>query len=182
MARNTRLTPTNPQMLTARVLRTDRISPSFQRVTLTGDELTSFGYSGFDQWFRFFTPQSAQAGLDLPGVAGRSWWLKYLALPSHTRPNCSNYTVSDYRVTDHGAELDIDVVLHWDEDGKLAGPVAIWSTTAAPGSPAALFDQGLIFDPGLVAGHVIVACDETGLPAARGILRSLGPGDRKSVV
>jgi NADPH-dependent ferric siderophore reductase len=170
-----RLMPTDPRMFTARVARTRRLSRSFQRVTIVGGDIDEFGHAGFDHWFRVFIPQAPGAPFELPGVVGRSWWQGYLALDEAVRPHCANYTVADVRTTDAGVELDIDVVQHWDESGQLAGAVAIWSTTAEPGSPVAILDQGLIYDPGMQGDSTVIVCDETGVPAARGILRRLDP-------
>ncbi len=178
MTRHPRLMPDEPRIFPARVVATRRLSRSFQRVTLAGDDLDGFAYAGFDHWFRLFIPRAAGAPFELPGVTGRSWWKPYLALDEAVRPHCANYTVAEVRTMSAGVELDVDVVLHWDEEGELSAPVARWATTVELGSRAAILDQGLIFDPALADGAVVVACDETGLPAVRGILRGLDPATR----
>ena len=151
------------------------MSPSFQRVTIAGTDLTEFEWSGNDHWFRLFLPPRPDASFALPAVSGRAWYKAYLAIAEAERPHCSNYTVAEYRPGSDGelAELDIDVVLHWDARGEIAGRVAIWATSAQPGSDVALLDQGPLFDPPDDAGAVHLVADETGLPAIRGILRSL---------
>jgi NADPH-dependent ferric siderophore reductase len=180
MTRRPRLQPTDPRLFQLRIARSRRLSRSFQRVTLVGDDLHEFDYAGFDHWFRFFVPRASGAPFALPGVVGRSWWTSYLALDETSRPHCSNYTVADVRRTDDGVELDVDVVLHWDAAGELSAPVARWATTAEDGSPVAILDQGLIFDPSSDAGETILVCDETGLPAVRGILGGL-PAEAQGV-
>jgi len=165
--------PTNPALCTAQVVRSVRLSPSFQRVTVGGDDLTGFPWVGFDQWFRLFLPPGSTAPLVLPGVAGGSWWKPYLAIPEGRRPHCSNYTVAARRRTATGVEIDIDVVLHWDESDQLAGQVAIWAATTTAGAPLALLDQGRLFDPPDHVTDLHLVTDETGLPAVRGILRDL---------
>lgn len=169
MGRYPRLMPTNPQLFTAAVVHTERISPSFQRVTVAGPELAGFHWQGLDHWFRLFLPL-AGVPLHLPKVSGRSWYPSYLLIPGPERPRCSNYTVAGFRRTTDGGELDIDVVLHGDE---LEGTVAAWAATAEVGSPVGLLDQGVLFDPPEDATEVVLACDETGLPGVRGILRDL---------
>lgn len=171
MARYPRLMPTNPQLFTAAVARTERISPSFQRVTVTGAELAGFSWGGLDHWFRLFLPP-AGVPLHLPKVNGRSWYPSYLLIPGTERPHCSNYTVAGFRPTAGGGELDIDVVLHW-HDGELGGAVASWAVGAELGSQVGFLDQGVMFDPPEDAGELVLACDETGLPGVRGILRDL---------
>lgn len=167
-----RLMPTSPGLFTANVVGTERVSPSFQRVTIAGPQLADFEWLGHDHWFRLFLPAPG-AALQLPKVTGRGWWKSYLAIPKTRRPHCSNYTVADFRRTDSGGELDIDVVLHW-HDGELSGAVAIWAVGAEVGSEVGLLDQGLLFDPPEDAAEYVLAADETGLPALRGIVRSLG--------
>ena len=165
--------PASPRLFTARVLRSERVSPSFQRVTIGGAELAGFEWGGFDHWFRLFLPPAPGMPLVLPAVKGRSWWRPYLAIPEGSRPHCSNYTVASLRPVPGGAEMDIDVVLHWDHAGVLSGSVAVWADSAAVGSPVGLLDQGALFDPPADARRVHLVSDETGLPAVRGILRDL---------
>lgn len=170
-----RLMPSDPRMFHATVLRTARVSPSFQRVTLTGPDLAELEWQGHDHWFRFFLPGSVGAALVLPEVEGRSWWQAYLAIAEEQRPHCSNYTVADLRRTRSGTEIDVDVVLHTDGTGALAGRVARWAVATTPGTAVALLDQGPMFDPPTDAERVHLVADESGLPGVRGILRSLAP-------
>jgi len=178
MARYPRMMPILPRMFAASVARTERVSPSFQRVTIAGADLADFEWLGHDHWFRLFLPATG-APLRLPEVTGRVWWNSYLAIPEAERPHCSNYTVAGYRRTASGGELDIDVVLHW-HDGELSGAVAIWAAHAELGNEVGLLDQGLLFDPPADAAEYVLVADETGLPAVRGILRSL-PTDATGV-
>lgn len=172
--------PKHPQLFKTSVLKTVRLSESFQRVTVGGDALVDFDWRGYDQWFRIFLPKSPGADLVLPEVSGRNWYQSYLAIPEHARPHCSNYTVAQFRPDE--LELDIDVVLHWDGAGELCGGVARWASGAEPGSAVALLDQGLLYDQPTDADEVLLAADETGLPAIRGVLRDLPPGTRGRAV
>lgn len=167
--------PSSPRLFTATVVRSTRISPSFVRVTIAGEQLDEFDWVGHDHWFRLFLPPRPDVALQLPEVSGRGWYKPYLAIPEAVRPHCSNYTVADLRQSAQGVEMDIDVVLHWDAAGAIAGAVAIWANSAAPGSPVALLDQGRLFDLPDDAREVHLVADETGLPAVRGILRDLDP-------
>lgn len=179
MARYPRLMPTAPRIFRATVAGTRQLSPSFQRVTIAGEELADFPWGGGDHWFRLFLPPAPGSSLRLPTVKGRAWWRSYLAIPADERPHCSNYTVAGYRPGDGTGELDIDVVLH-SHDGELGGAVARWAAGAAPGSPVGLLDQGLLFYPPEDAAEFVLAGDETGLPALRGVLASL-PADASGV-
>ncbi|MFJ3669505.1 siderophore-interacting protein [Streptomyces sp. NPDC090106] len=178
MAKIHRLMPQHPRMFRAQVVRTERVSPSIHRVTVTGPELTEFSWQGYDHWFRLFLPLPHQQGLTLPEFTGDRWYKPYLAIPDDERPHCANYTVADFRpaADDSGeadAEMDIDFVVHVGPTGELEGRAAIWACRARAGDTLAVLDQGLLFDCPTDASEVIVVADETGLPATTNILRSL---------
>ncbi|CAM5279566.1 Siderophore-interacting protein OS=Streptomyces tendae OX=1932 GN=GUR47_06155 PE=4 SV=1 [Streptomyces tendae] len=180
MAKVRRLTPQHPEMFRARVVRTERVSPSMQRVTVTGPRLDAFPWLGYDHWFRLFFPLSHQRGLRLPEFTGSQWWQPYLAIPEEERPHCANYSVADYRR--RTAELDIDFVVHRGPTGEVEGRAAIWACGARPGDALALLDQGVLFDCPQDASEVTVVADETGLPAAASIMRSLPEGTRGRLI
>ncbi|MGW3020474.1 siderophore-interacting protein [Streptomyces longwoodensis] len=171
MARVHRLMPQNPRMFRAEVVRTERVSPSLHRVTVTGDDLGGFPWMRYDHWFRLFLRLPHQQALRLPEVTGTRWWQPYLAIPERERPHCANYTVADFRP--EAAEMDIDFVVHGGPSGRLEGRAAIWACAARPGDALALLDQGVLFDCPADAAEVLVVADETGLPASTNILRSL---------
>jgi NADPH-dependent ferric siderophore reductase len=169
--RGNRNRPQNVRLYRAEVVASRRCSPSWQRVTVTGDDLADFPYLGFDQWFRLFVPLPGQAGLQLPELNGSQWWKPYLEIPEEVRPHCANYTVADFRSATR--ELDIDFVLHRGAGGDLEGQAAIWACTTQPGDPLAVLDQGTIFDLPADADTVVMVADETGLPGVSNILTSL---------
>jgi NADPH-dependent ferric siderophore reductase len=174
MAKVRRLTPQHPEMFRARVVRTERVSPSMQRVTVTGPALGGFPWRGYDHWFRLFLPLPHQRALRLPEFTGSQWWQPYLAIPEDERPHCANYSVADYRRAP--AELDIDFVVHRGPTGEVEGRAALWACGARPGDALALLDQGILFDCPRDASEVTVVADETGLPATASIMRSLPEG------
>lgn len=132
MAKVRRLTPQHPEMFRARVVRTRRVSPSMQRVTVTGPGLGGFPWLGYDHWFRLFLQLPHQRDLRLPEFTGSQWWQPYLAIPEDERPHCANYSVADYRRA--AAELDIDFVVHRGPTGEVEGRAAIWACGAGPGT------------------------------------------------
>lgn len=172
MAAN-RVPASTPGLMRAEVLRSTRLSHSFQRVTLAGGTLNEFVSLGFDQWFRLFIP-SAQGNLErVPQKLDTLSYLKYLTLPKGTRPIIRNYTVAQFRSTGvSGPELDVDFVLHAAADGSM-GPAAQWSLDCVPGDRVALIDEGLGFRCPQGISRVNIVADETGLPAAAGVLASL---------
>ncbi len=172
MAKHYRPTkPTDPRVLTARLLRRAAASPNLIRVTLGGEGLEHFTPLGYDQWFRLFLPRGGQDQLRLPSRTSGLWCAQYLATPKAQRPIVRNYTVRAFRPggAHGGPELDVDLVVH-DEH---AGPAATWAAQAPIGSEVGILDQGLGFDPAHGAEHVLIVADESGLPAALGVIASL---------
>lgn len=134
------------------------ISPSFVRLTLTGDGLDDYQFTGCDQWFRLFLPtEEAEAPRTLPDMGARSIAAYTLSRPSR-RPLIRNYTTADYRPARPGepgsAELDLDVYV----DDSHTGPGLSWATGAVIGSAAALpAIAGILRDaPGHLRGYAVV--------------------------
>ncbi|WP_420368514.1 siderophore-interacting protein [Curtobacterium sp. L1-20] len=171
MAKTPRLLPENPRLFRARVLRTRRLTPSIQRVTVTGDDLHEFPFLGFDHWFRLFVQRPDQDAFRMPDLDGKKWWPTFLAIPEDVRPHCANYTVAAFRP--EVAELDVDFVVHTGRDGEPEGRAAIWACAARPGDALAMLDQGCIFDVPDGTSEVVIAAEETGLPGVVGIAASL---------
>jgi len=127
-----------------------RLSPSFVRLTLTGPDLDRFADNGYDQRFK----------LVFPGGVRRT------------------YTVRAVRP--YLREIDIDVVLH-----GTSGPASAWATAAKPGDrvdvigPDAGYDGdhgGVEFRPPPQARTLLLAGDETAVPAVAAILERLPAG------
>lgn len=165
--------PETVRLYRAEVQRVIELSPAFRRVTVASEELYDFSYLGFDHWFRFFVPNPGQTEWRLPTATSKLWYAQWLATPARQRPHCNNYTVADYRPDQR--ELDIDVVLHRRSSGELEGRVAQWAATTRPGDAVALLDEGLLFNPPADTSAVLLAGDESALPALAGILHSLPP-------
>src|SRR5690625_4790447 len=78
-------TPTDRQFMMAEVVKTERISPNFVRVTLAG--LEGLENWGADHWCRLFFTRQGQDVLQLPTrTAEIGWYLQYLATPKARRP------------------------------------------------------------------------------------------------
>ncbi|MEZ5190871.1 MAG: siderophore-interacting protein [Schumannella sp.] len=154
----------------AHVLRRAAVTPHLVRVTIGGDDLRRFEYRGFDQWFRLAVPvRDTHPRFDnLPDRFDMGGYLRYLALPKHTRPVIRNYTVRGFRPDGaHGPELDIDFVVHGAD-----GIAAPWAASAEAGDEVAFIDQGCGWR-GETAEPVLLIGDESALPAVAGILRDL---------
>ena len=181
MARFSRLVkPASQELVRLEVLRTERLSPHWIRITLGGGEIDRFAPLGFDQWFRLFLPHSGEGGDEalerIPAKANKIFgYLKYLRIPDGVRPVMRNYTVRAFRAAgpSGGAEIDVDFVLHG--SGPTAGPASRWAEAAAPGESVVVIDEGLGFNPENGVEKVLLVADETGAPAVAGICASVPP-------
>ncbi|SDG33303.1 siderophore-interacting protein [Klenkia brasiliensis] len=171
------------------VARTERLSPGFLRLTLTGPDLHLFGAGGADQRFKLLIPVEGAPAVDLLAVTGPDWYEAWCALPDEVRPAMRTYTVRAVRP--EVAELDVDVVLHGIRpDGSAApdaGPAATWAARAVPGDPMVVLGPdrpgsgrmwGVEWAPPADAGTLFLAGDETAVPAIASVLESLAPGPR----
>lgn len=182
MSRFKQTKPKDPHVILAEVVRTERVTPTMMRVTFGGESLRLFEPLGHDQWFRLFLPRAGQQALRLPTRSSALWYAQFLRMPKDQRPYVRNYTVRAFRpagassagASSAGAalahpELDVDFVLH----GSGSGPASDWAASAAPGDTAGILDQGIAYTPAHEPAWHLIAVDETGLPAAAGILASL---------
>lgn len=167
------LKPATRELVRARVLASERISPSFVRVTVGGERLSSITPMGFDQWFRMLFPDSGQSALHLPTADDDQWWPQLQAMPDDIRPVLRNYTIRRYRTAGEGrfgdtAEIDIDFASHGD-----LGPASVWADTTRPGDELGLLDEGIVYQPLPGARWQLLVGDESALPALAGILDSV---------
>jgi NADPH-dependent ferric siderophore reductase len=151
------------------------LTPSFVRVTLTGDALAEFSSVGLDQRIKVVLPIPGHGFTDLPD--GEDWYAAWRALPDAVRNPLRTYTVRSFRPD--ARELDIDFVAHGD-----TGPASRWVSScrvgeelrivgpAVPSSPAELPSGAAEFDPG-DAHRILLAGDETAAPAICAILEAL---------
>ncbi|WP_336641073.1 siderophore-interacting protein [Microbacterium sp. USHLN272] len=172
--------PETQELVHLTVLRSERLSPHWMRVTLGGGEIEKFRPMGFDQWFRLFLPIGGDAGLDrVPAKANRMFgYLKFLRIPDGERPVMRNYSVRAYRPAEgeRGAEIDVDFVLHGSAAEGTAGPASRWAETCTPGEHVLIIDEGLTFNPERGVDRVLLVGDETALPAIASIAASVPVG------
>lgn len=172
MSRNkNRLKTPGPIHLT--VVNSQQISPHMQRVTLTGSDLSRLIWQGFDQWaYVVFPAPNGDIGV-LPQNFNLGSYMRMLITSSrHERPAVRSYTLCAFRP--ESLELDIDFELHAD-----GGHGAPWAQNCKPGDQLAMYDQGILFNPGTVQDIFIVA-DLSAVPAALGIVRDM-PADARGL-
>ncbi|AIV40310.1 MULTISPECIES: siderophore-interacting protein [unclassified Curtobacterium] len=163
------------RVFSVRVAAVSALTPSFVRVTLTGDALADFSAVGLDQRIKVVLPIPGHGFTDLPD--GDDWYGAWRALPDAERNPLRTYTVRSFRPD--ARELDIDFVAHGD-----TGPASRWVSAcrvgdelrivgpAVPSSPAELPSGAAEFAPGS-ATRILLAGDETAAPAICAILEAL---------
>lgn len=174
--------PATREVVRARVLGTARISPTFVRVTLGGDAVSTIRPMGFDHWFRMFFPTSGRRTFTLPSATDDRWWPEYQVIPDDERPVLRNYTFRRFRAAGSGsfgdtAEIDVDFASHGD-----LGPASVWANNVTPGEEIGVLDEGVRYVPDPGARWQLLVADESALPAVAGILESVLSGDPEAVV
>ncbi|RLP88312.1 siderophore-interacting protein [Micromonospora sp. BL4] len=161
----------------AHVVRARRVGASLIRVTLGGAELVDFAGGGRDQSVSLFLPHPGQDAPVVPVELGEDWFGAWRALPPEVRAVMRSYTIREHRPA--AVEVDIDFVSHGD-----TGPAARWAERAGPGDrvlllgPAVRDNRSVCFRPPDGTDLVVLAADETALPAVAGILAWLPAGAR----
>lgn len=153
------------------VSRVQQLSPSFARITFTAGNLDEFGHDGPDQRVKLYLPRD---GHELPELS-LDWWSQYRHADPATRGFVRTYTIRAVRPQHR--EVDIDFALHGD-----GGPASAWARRATVGDEVALIGPNRLYgadcrghewNPPVGADDVLIAGDETALPAISGILASL---------
>jgi len=190
-----------------RLARTQRLSPSFLRLTFTGPDLDEFAPRTLDQRIKFVLPPACGTPVDVALFEDPDWYATWRTLPDHERPTLRTYTVRAVRP--EAKEIDVDVVLHGITPETAAapdcplrslhacvcadavGPAVRWCATAREGDglviigPNARYSgppSGVEWHPPADARTYLIAGDETAVPAVSSIVESLPAGARAHVV
>ena len=80
-----------------RVVRVERLGPSFARIAFTGDEIEHFGTAGLDQRIKLLVPGrdgvTSDVGQDSSAVADAgAWYENWRALPADSRTSMGSTT------------------------------------------------------------------------------------------
>ncbi len=156
-----------------RVVRRAALSPGFVRLTFTGPTLDRFADPGRDQRIKLILP-AADGSLDgMP--LGDDWYRAWRELPDERRPVVRTYTTRAVRP--EVREVDVDLVVH-----EPCGPAGRFATDSREGDEAILLGPnraapappgGIDFRRPEASGRVLIAGDETALPAIVRILEDL---------
>jgi NADPH-dependent ferric siderophore reductase len=152
----------------AQVVRTEDLTPHMRRITLGG--LPDFPGAGLDHRVKVFFPLPGEPRPIYP--TGDDWWERWQVEP--VRAVFRTYTIRKHRP--EPGEVDIDFVLHGD-----GGPGSRWAIQATPGGEVGLWGPRAEYDPPPGTDWVLLAGDETALPAIGAVIESM-PSDARGRV
>jgi len=167
------------------VVRVERLSPAFVRVELAAPELADLGVDGptWDQRVKLVVP--ATPGGPLPRMAdGEDWYAAWQALPADRRGHLRTYTLRDLVGSGADTRAVVDLVVHGEDGHGATGPGSRWAAGARVGSRAVLLGPrrgvawGGIEFAAPYGAELVLAGDETAVPAVLAILAQLDPGAR----
>ncbi|CAN7444469.1 siderophore-interacting protein [Terrabacter sp. LjRoot27] len=181
-------------LLTAVVRRVERLSPSFVRIRFGGNGFEHLGPEGptLDQRVKLLIPSP---GRPAPSVLldPDGWYAAWLALPEADRGHLRTYTARAVEGEGDERQLVVDFVLHGHgtpatpgASDAAAGPAGTWAAAATVGDEIGLLAPrrgherafgGIEFEPG-TGRRLLLAADETALPALASIVESLPAGTR----
>ncbi|MDF2967709.1 MAG: sialic acid transporter [Nocardioidaceae bacterium] len=165
-----------------------RLSPHFTRITLGGTDLMDMDDGGS------LGTRDTRVKVVIPAGPGRTfadvdmtrpdWYRAWLALDPSLRGHVRTYTARSARLSATVPELDIDFVIHVDDDGG-GGPATLWAANARLGhrltviAPNRHYGEvtGMEWKPPTAGDgrqvQVLLAGDETAAPAIAAILETL---------
>lgn len=184
-------TPAHPvRVFDIAVRQVQDMTAHFRRITFSGPALNRFGVPGptLDLRIKLVLPvpghPPARPGTP-DGQLHDGWYQDWLRGEQPGRGLLRSYTVRALRTTPTGRELDVDFVIHPGHGGHGA-PASDWARAAVPGTSAVIIgpdaeaitaatsrtETGIRWDPHS-ARDVLLAGDETAVPAISAILESL---------
>ncbi|GAA2753350.1 siderophore-interacting protein [Amnibacterium kyonggiense] len=165
-----------------RVAGRQRLSDCFVRITFTGPTLDRFADPGLDQRIKLILP--APDGSVDDALFSADWYGAWRALPNDRRPVIRTYTTRAVRQA--AREVDVDLVVH--EPCGPAGRFAVDCREGdevvllGPNRDAASAGGGIDFRRPATSDRVLIAGDETALPAIVRILQDLPDAVRGAAV
>lgn len=155
------------------VVRTEQVSPTFRQITFGGGDLAHFEPGGLDQFIYVMNPPHGKSELSVDSSFRRE---DFGSFTEETQPVGAYYTVRAWRPEQ--AEIDMLYVLHGagDNHAPAPGTAAEWAMNAKPGDKAAMWGPRTAYEPPADTDWVLLAGDETALPAISVILENLPEG------
>ncbi len=156
----TRIRREPPRFRTMAVRDVERLTPRMARVIFAGEELAGLTVDDPAASVRLLLPSSRGEELVMPAWNGNEF-----LLPDGERPVIRTFT--PYRAA--ADELELWIVLH---EG---GAASSWAEHAGPGDPAAVSGPGRGYEIDGAAPSIVLAGDETAIPAIAQLMAELPP-------
>lgn len=157
----------------ASVVEVRPLGPHLTEIAFGGPDLASFGTGGLDQRIKLLLPRDGRTAPELMPPDG-DWYADWLAMPHDTRPVMRTYTAMS---------VEDGVVRIWIYRHGDSGPGSAWAARAAVGDRVGLVGPvvgapaaGVEWSPGADTDRVLLAGDETALPAIAAIVAQLPAG------
>lgn len=142
------------------VRRTEQLTPRLLRVTFGGPELAGFDIGPPAASVRLLLPRPDDAELVIPAWSGNEF-----LHDGGARPTIRTYTPRQFDPA--ASELDLDIVVHEH------GIVPAWAIAAETGAPAGIAGPGRGYEIDAEATSLLVAGDESAIPAISQLLEHL---------
>lgn len=165
------------------VLRTEQVTPAMIRVAFGGAELSGMAAGGPDQRIKIFLPRPGQDSPVMPDTGSgdtSEWYAAWCALDPSVRGIMRTYTTRQLRRDPD--ELIVDFAVHDPVPSPADGPATSWARTARPGDRIGVLgpveEENAAYDFRLpeATDWLLLAADESALPAVANILEKLPPG------
>lgn len=150
------------------VVSTGQVTPGMRRITIASEALSDYTPAGPDDFIFVLVPPRGRTELSIDVNFS---WQEIETMSDEEKPGGAYYTVREYRKTQMGGEIDFWFLLHGDE-----GTGSAWASVAQPGDPVVLWGPRTSLNMTADTSHVLLAADETGMPAMLNILEQLAPG------
>ena len=133
-----------------------------RRITFVADELADFRRVGADEYFGLLMPRPG-ASLTMPEDGRENVRAAIADMPEAERPDLRWYTIRAHHALN--GTIDVDIVTHGD-----SGPGSAWACAATAGDRVGFRSGGALFRDHECDTPVLLAADETAVPALAAIL------------
>lgn len=133
-----------------------------RRITFVADELADFRRVGADEYFGLLMPRPG-ASLTMPEDGRENVRAAIADMPEAERPDLRWYTIRAHHALN--GSIDVDIVTHGD-----SGPGSAWACAATAGDRVGFRSGGALFRGHECDAPVLLAADETAVPALAAIL------------
>ncbi|MFF8658275.1 siderophore-interacting protein [Streptomyces huasconensis] len=170
------------QYFDVQVLRAEHLTPAMIRVAFGGPDLRRMASGGRDQRIKIFLPHPGQDAPAMPATDtgdASDWYAAWCALDPSVRGIMRTYTTRELRRDPD--ELIVDFAVHGAAPSPADGPATSWARTARPGArigvlaPVEEENAAYDFRPPQDTDWLLLAADESALPAVAAILETLPP-------